>query len=80
MGHTTETWSDHVIIDNTPPVVAHVAVGILTQEDFLPGHEFPVHWEGVEDKESGITSIQVVFDLYSYLLSLFTLDDSQYSV
>ncbi|XP_076453311.1 uncharacterized protein LOC143288575 [Babylonia areolata] len=59
VGHVTDAWSSPVIIDSTPPTVGHVAAGAVIAEDFVPGHELPVHWEGVEDKESGVLSIEV---------------------
>ena len=59
VGHVTEAWSERVIIDSTPPSVGHVAAGTITEENFVPGHELPVHWEGVEDRESGIKNIEV---------------------
>lgn len=59
MGHKTEVSSNLVIIDNTPPGVAFVAAGTTTQSNFVAGVELPVHWEGVEDSESGVNSIEV---------------------
>lgn len=55
----TEAASEHMIVDKTPPSVSHVTAGTVTQENFLPGHEVPVSWEGVEDTESGIRMIEV---------------------
>ncbi|KAK7496758.1 hypothetical protein BaRGS_00011967, partial [Batillaria attramentaria] len=54
VGHVTEVWSDSVIIDNTPPTVGHVAAGATTRDNFVPGPELVVRWDGVEDNESGI--------------------------
>ncbi|KAK7101794.1 hypothetical protein V1264_020121 [Littorina saxatilis] len=59
LGHKTEVSSNLVIIDNTPPGVAFVAAGTTTQSNFVAGVELPVHWEGVEDSESGVNSIEV---------------------
>ncbi|KAK7493717.1 hypothetical protein BaRGS_00015046, partial [Batillaria attramentaria] len=59
VGHTSESWSQAVIVDTTPPVVGRVAAGTITQERFVPGHELPIRWEGVEDLESGIDTIEV---------------------
>ena len=59
VGHVTEAWSERVVIDKTPPIVGRLAAGTITTETFVPGHELPVHWEGVEDRESGIKSIEV---------------------
>ena len=55
----TEAWSERVVIDKTPPIVGRLAAGTITAETFVPGHELPVHWEGVEDRESGIKTIEV---------------------
>ena len=60
VGHETEVSSDRVIIDNTPPEVAYIVAGAVTAEDFVAGHELPVHWGGVEDLESGIKNILVI--------------------
>ncbi|KAK7473968.1 hypothetical protein BaRGS_00034797 [Batillaria attramentaria] len=59
VGHLTEAWSKAVVIDNTPPRVGLVAAGTITQDKFVPGKEIPVRWEGVEDIESGITTMEV---------------------
>ncbi|XP_070207962.1 uncharacterized protein [Littorina saxatilis] len=59
VGHVTESWSAEVIVDNTPPTVGLVAAGTISPERFLSGHELAVFWEGVEDKESSIESIEV---------------------
>ncbi|KAK7460765.1 hypothetical protein BaRGS_00038812, partial [Batillaria attramentaria] len=48
-----------IIIDNTPPKVGHVWAGAITQEKFLPREDLPVHWDGVEDVESGVISLDV---------------------
>ena len=66
VGHVTE-MSSHVIIDNTPPVIAYLAAGTVTQETFIPGHELTAHWMGMEDRESGVGSIQVA----SFVIPLF---------
>ena len=58
VGHVTEV-SSQVVIDNTPPVVTYVAAGAVTQEQFISGQELIAHWVGVEDRESGVKSIQV---------------------
>ena len=68
-GHEIEVSSDHVIIDTTPPVIAYVAAGTVTAEDFVAGHELPVHWGGVEDRESGIKNILVINPLLFLLFA-----------
>jgi hypothetical protein len=55
----TEASSDHVIVDSTPPGVDHVAAGTTIDESFVSGPELSVHWEGVEDGESGILQTKV---------------------
>ena len=59
VGHVTEAWSEHMIIDRTPPSVGRLAAGTITVEKFVSGHELPVHWESVEDRESGVKLIEV---------------------
>ncbi|KAL8573303.1 hypothetical protein ACOMHN_032765 [Nucella lapillus] len=59
VGHVTEVSSNQVIVDSTPPVIGNVAAGTITAVDFAPGHELPAHWEGVEDKESGLHRVEV---------------------
>ena len=59
VGHVTEMSSSLVIIDNTPPVIAYLAAGTVTQEIFMPGDELTSYWMGMEDRESGVDSIQV---------------------
>ena len=31
----------------------------MTQEKFVSAQELPVHWDGIEDKESGVKSLEV---------------------
>ena len=71
VGHVTEMSSSRVIIDNTPPVIAYLAAGTVTQGNFIPGHELTVGWMGMEDKESGVESIQVAPFLHSFVLFLY---------
>ena len=59
VGHVTQVSSDSVIIDTTAPTIGHLAVGTMTQEKFVSAQELPVHWDGIEDKESGVKSLEV---------------------
>lgn len=59
MGHATQASSDPVVVDITPPTVGHVNAGTITHESYVPGPELSVHWDGVEDMESGIKTVQV---------------------
>jgi hypothetical protein len=59
VGHVTEVTSEPVIVDSTPPSVEYVGAGTATDDTFLSGPELSVHWEGVEDVESGILKIEV---------------------
>ena len=68
VGHVTEMSSSDVIIDNTPPVIAYLAAGTVTQEIFMPGDDLTAYWMGMEDKQSGVESIQVAPFVYSFVL------------
>ena len=70
VGHVTEMSSGHVIIDNTPPVIAYLAVGTVTQRNFIPGHELTARWMGMRDRESGVESIQIAPFVHSVVLFL----------
>ena len=59
VGHVTQASSHRVIIDSTPPSVRHVIVGTTTQSMYVQADELHVHWAGVEDKESGVDSVEV---------------------
>ena len=59
MGHVTQVSSDAVIIDTTAPTIGYLAVGTITQERFVSAQELPLHWDSVEDKESGVESLEV---------------------
>ncbi|KAK7092487.1 uncharacterized protein [Littorina saxatilis] len=59
MGHATQSSSDPVVVDITPPTVGHVNAGTITHESYVPGPELSVHWDGVEDMESGIKTLQI---------------------
>ena len=63
VGHVTQVSSDAVIIDTTTPTIGHLAIGTITQERFVSAKELPVHWDGVEDKESGIKHLEVSVSL-----------------
>ncbi|KAK7493722.1 hypothetical protein BaRGS_00015051, partial [Batillaria attramentaria] len=58
VGHVTEVTSEPVVIDSTPPTIGHVTVGTEGAGRYVSGGELPIRWEGVEDNESGIESIE----------------------
>ena len=68
VGHVTEAWSEHVIIDKTPPSVGRLAAGTVTRENFVPGPELSVHWNSVADRESGVKRMEVWQALVSFVV------------
>ncbi|KAK7493739.1 hypothetical protein BaRGS_00015068, partial [Batillaria attramentaria] len=59
VGLTTEAWSKSFIIDSTPPSVERVWVGTATERRFVAGPEITLHWEQVDDRESGVAKMEV---------------------
>lgn len=59
VGLITTASSSRTIVDNTPPSKGYVAAGKITQEKFVSGPDVPVHWEGVDDQESGVRVLEV---------------------
>lgn len=53
-----DVHSEGVIYDNTPPTVGGIKVG-SSLAYFVTSHIISVQWHGIEDEESGISTIEI---------------------